>query len=181
MKIAARAAMTVALAAALIARPLPAGAYDDASGTSRETVDMGGWDRSYLLHVPPGPPARRPLIVALHGGLNDAEYVRRQSGLDEVADEAGYAVAYPDGFLGTWNAGGQCEGKQDQQCAFEHPYPSRRSSVMCALPKRRSAETAKPAGTARRSPAVSILTMPPCATQAGLPTRRSAISARPVA
>lgn len=108
MKIAARAAMTVALAAALIARPLPAGAYDGASGTSEHTVDMGGWDRSYLLHVPPGPPARRPLIVALHGGLNDAEYVRRQSGLDEVADEAGYAVAYPDGFLGTWNAGACC-------------------------------------------------------------------------
>lgn len=109
MRIAARAAMAAALLAALvIARPLPAGAYDGDPGTSRRTIAMGGWDRTYLLHVPPGPERRRPLVVALHGGLNDAEYVREQSGLDRVADGAGYAVAYPDGFLGTWNAGACC-------------------------------------------------------------------------
>jgi polyhydroxybutyrate depolymerase len=109
MKIAARAAMIVALLAALIAHPLPAGASEDAPGTTEHTIAMGDWDRSYLLHVPPGEPRRPlPLIVALHGGLNDAEYVRKQSGLDEVADREGYAVAYPDGFLGTWNAGACC-------------------------------------------------------------------------
>ncbi|GAA1805342.1 alpha/beta hydrolase family esterase [Actinomadura chokoriensis] len=110
MKIAARAAMIVALLAALTAHPLPAGASEDAPGTTRHTIAMGGWDRPYLLHVPPGTGAGRPLplIVALHGGLNDPEYVREQSGLDEVADRQGYAVAYPEGFLGTWNAGACC-------------------------------------------------------------------------
>ncbi len=71
---------------------------------------MGDWDRPYLLHVPPGAKAGRPLplIVVMHGGLNDPEYVRRQSGLDKVADEQGYVLAYPEGFLGTWNAGACC-------------------------------------------------------------------------
>ncbi|WP_165958901.1 PHB depolymerase family esterase [Actinomadura sp. KC345] len=115
MKIAARAAtVVVTLLATLIAHPLPAGASADPPGTTERTIAMGDWDRRYLLHLPPeragaaetgGP---RPLIVALHGGLNDPEYVRRQSGLDEVADEAGYAVAYPEGLLGTWNAGACC-------------------------------------------------------------------------
>src|SRR5690606_18145397 len=102
MKIAARAATVVAiLLAALIAHPLPAGAHDDASRTSEHTIDMDGWKRPYLLRVPPKRSARgpRPLTVALHGGLNDPEYVRRQSGLDRAADEAGYAVAYPAGLL----------------------------------------------------------------------------------
>ncbi|QKW35981.1 hypothetical protein HUT06_19670 [Actinomadura sp. NAK00032] len=110
MKIAARAATIVAVLAALVAHPLPAGASEDAPGTSEHTIAMGGWDRPYLLHLPPGRPAGKPLplIVALHGGLNDPEYVRRQSGLDAVADAQGYAVAYPEGFLGTWNAGACC-------------------------------------------------------------------------
>ncbi|MEU8802026.1 PHB depolymerase family esterase [Spirillospora sp. NPDC048819] len=116
MKIAARAAMVVVtLLATLIAHPLPAGASDPAPenaapGTSEHTITMGDWDRPYLLHVPPGrkPGRPLPLIVALHGGLNDPEYVRQQSGLDEVADEAGYVVAYPEGLLGTWNAGACC-------------------------------------------------------------------------
>ncbi|TDD79371.1 hypothetical protein E1293_23525 [Actinomadura darangshiensis] len=110
MKIAARAAMIVVLLTTLIAHPLPAGASEDAPGTTEHTIAMGDWDRPYLLHVPPGHPPGKPLplIVALHGGLNDAEYVRKQSGLDEVADGEGYAVAYPNGFLGTWNAGACC-------------------------------------------------------------------------
>ncbi|XRQ14654.1 alpha/beta hydrolase family esterase, partial [Actinomadura welshii] len=111
MKIAARAATAVAiLLATLIAHPLPAGASDDVPGTSEHTIAMGDWNRPYLLHVPPdrrdGGPL--PLIVALHGGLNDPQYVREQSGLDAAADEAGYAVAYPEGLLGTWNAGACC-------------------------------------------------------------------------
>ncbi|MFG2020054.1 alpha/beta hydrolase family esterase [Actinomadura geliboluensis] len=110
MKIAARAATIVAVLAALVAHPLPAGASEDAPGTSEHTIAMGFWNRPYLLHLPPGRPAGKPLplIVALHGGLNDPEYVRRQSGLDTVADAQGYAVAYPEGFLGTWNAGACC-------------------------------------------------------------------------
>ncbi|MFA1550430.1 PHB depolymerase family esterase [Actinomadura chokoriensis] len=110
MKIAARAAAIVAVLAALVAHPLPAGASEDAPGTTRHTIAMGGWNRPYLLHLPPGTETGKPLplIVTLHGGLNDPEYVRNQSGLDQVADQQGYAVAYPEGFLGTWNAGACC-------------------------------------------------------------------------
>ncbi|GGV27945.1 hypothetical protein GCM10010182_58570 [Actinomadura cremea] len=80
------------------------------SGTTEHTIPMGDWNRPYLLHVPPDRTdgERLPLIVALHGGLNDPQYVREQSGLDAVADARGYAVAYPKGLLGTWNAGACC-------------------------------------------------------------------------
>ncbi|WP_233617591.1 alpha/beta hydrolase family esterase, partial [Actinomadura sp. WAC 06369] len=89
--------------------PTPSGTTDP-SGTTEHTIAMGDWKRPYLLHLPPdrkdGEPL--PLIVALHGGLNDPRYVREQSGLDAVADARGYAVAYPEGLLGTWNAGACC-------------------------------------------------------------------------
>ncbi|MFD0904190.1 CE1 family esterase [Actinomadura sediminis] len=86
--------------------PSPTGS----SGTTEHTIAMGGWKRPYLLHLPPDRAGdeRLPLIVALHGGLNDPRYVREQSGLDAVADARGYAVAYPKGLLGTWNAGACC-------------------------------------------------------------------------
>ncbi|MEW2353693.1 PHB depolymerase family esterase [Spirillospora sp. NPDC029432] len=104
-----RVLLVLVLAAGLVHVPsLPAAAQP---GTHERAVTMYGvWDRSYLLHVPPGPEprARRPLVVALHGGLNDMHYMRESTGLDAVADRNGFLVAYPDGFMRTWNAGGCC-------------------------------------------------------------------------
>ncbi|MBG6091857.1 alpha/beta hydrolase family esterase [Actinomadura viridis] len=78
-------------------------------GTHERTLTMDGvWERDYLLHVPPGRAGRRPLVIALHGGLNDMRYMRESTGLDAVADANGFLVAYPDGFMRTWNAGGCC-------------------------------------------------------------------------
>ncbi|GAA1572479.1 PHB depolymerase family esterase [Actinomadura kijaniata] len=91
--------------------PLPARAdAPPPPGTHTRTIAMGRWQRPYLLHVPEGRPARGrlPLVVALHGGLNDAAYLTRQSRLNDQADRHGFAVAYPNGLLGTWNAGGCC-------------------------------------------------------------------------
>ncbi|MFD0689366.1 alpha/beta hydrolase family esterase [Actinomadura fibrosa] len=112
MKIAARAATAAVVLTilALLAHPLPAGAFQDAPETSEHTIAMGDWDRPYLLRTPQNRRAAGPLplIVALHGGLNDPAYVERQSGLDALADSGRYAVAYPEGLLGTWNAGACC-------------------------------------------------------------------------
>ncbi|GAA2583270.1 PHB depolymerase family esterase [Actinomadura fulvescens] len=129
MKIIMRAAlMTMALCLVTSAHPLPAVAAaptasrvsptPPAPGTHARTITMPSfnwlvkekWDRPYLLHVPKrrksaSPP---PLVIALHGGLDDGKYIQKQSGLDALSDRHGFVVAYPDGFLRTWNAGACC-------------------------------------------------------------------------
>ncbi|MBO2455880.1 hypothetical protein J4573_53015 [Actinomadura barringtoniae] len=122
---AAQAAPTPANAAqqATSATATPANAAQSATsaltpGTHARTLTMpqfnwlvkDPWNRSYLLHVPAKRKAgaRAPLVIALHGGLNDGKYIENQSGLDQVSDANGFLVAYPDGFMGTWNGGGCC-------------------------------------------------------------------------
>ncbi|MFI0354589.1 alpha/beta hydrolase family esterase [Actinomadura sp. 9N407] len=107
MKTVMRVMLVFGLVIGLVA--VPAGAAAEAPGTHERTLTMpGGWAREYLLHVPPGRTKARPLVVALHGGLNDMHYIREQTGLDEVSDKNGFLVAYPNGFMRTWNAGGCC-------------------------------------------------------------------------
>jgi len=74
--------------------------------------------RTYHLHVPGGLSEHAlPLVIALHGGTGSGDQFRRNSGLDELADERGFLVVYPDGVgvgpteaLRTWN-GGYCCGR----------------------------------------------------------------------
>jgi polyhydroxybutyrate depolymerase len=75
-------------------------------GRHELTFDHDGTTRSYRLHVPPGHDVAKPvpLVIALHPypgtGLGMSEMV----GLDAVAAEEGFLVAYPDGISGGFNA-----------------------------------------------------------------------------
>lgn len=59
----------------------------------------------------PGPTA---LVVALHGGGGTGAHFEQIAGFDNLADSAGFIVAYPDavrdsdGRIATWNAGDCC-------------------------------------------------------------------------
>jgi polyhydroxybutyrate depolymerase len=113
------------LALALLSAPLLA----QAAGDPLEQIQVGGQDRSYLLHLPdPLPNKPLPLVVVLHGGGGSGETAARQTGFDAMADKAGFIVVYPDGsdrsrpllnlmgkpgFL-TWNAGGCCGYARDE-------------------------------------------------------------------
>jgi polyhydroxybutyrate depolymerase len=73
-----------------------------------------GRTRRYLVHRPADDPAGPlPVVLLFHGGLGRAEVQRTQSGMNEVADRAGFLAVYPDGtglmrtHL-TWNAGTCC-------------------------------------------------------------------------
>lgn len=94
------------------------------------TIGSGRQARPYLLHMPkgytPGSPA--PLVIALHGGGGDMDYMARDDlyGLISKSDEAGFVVAFPNGFskfragklagkLATWNAGACCGDARDRQ------------------------------------------------------------------
>jgi len=86
-----------------------------ASGSAAEAghdlngrLEHGGLTRTYVLHVPPpaaGAQTPRPLVIALHEGGGRAAGFARFTRLSKLADEAGFAVVYPQGVERHWNDG----------------------------------------------------------------------------
>lgn len=74
------------------------------------TVSIDGEDRRVLVHVPPTYDASKatPLVFALHGFTEGPEAIRDISHWNEIADERGLIVAYPEGKNGSWNGGACC-------------------------------------------------------------------------
>ncbi|PZG22886.1 polyhydroxybutyrate depolymerase [Micromonospora craterilacus] len=70
------------------------------------TLDHGGANREYRLHVPAGydPATPVPLVIALHPYPSSGVEMSRLIGLDEVAARENFLVAYPDGIGGGFNA-----------------------------------------------------------------------------
>jgi polyhydroxybutyrate depolymerase len=59
------------------------------------------------------PAAGAALVLVLHGAGSDSEHFEAKTGYDQLADQDGFIVAYPDGVLAdgaarTWNAGSCC-------------------------------------------------------------------------
>ncbi len=84
-------------------------------GDYRRTVIVDGVERSYLLHLPPAAKDRQPLpvVLAFHGGGSHAAQMVAFSGLNDKADQEGFAAVYPEGTgrvegVHTWNAGNCC-------------------------------------------------------------------------
>ncbi|RLF40695.1 MAG: polyhydroxybutyrate depolymerase [Thermoplasmata archaeon] len=77
------------------------------------------WDsrvRFYAIHIPDSynDTTPVPLVIALHGGGGNAKSMEDKTGFNNLSDEKGFIVAYPEGtgkfkhiFL-TWNAGYCC-------------------------------------------------------------------------
>ncbi len=100
-------------------RPASVDGIPTSAGTHKEKLDVGTvGHREYLLHVPSkvsggkwrnGRPADPPaLVIALHGGLATMKQMQSLTGFDAISDRKGFLVAYPDGFMTTWNAGDCC-------------------------------------------------------------------------
>ena len=70
------------------------------------TVETGGLKRTYLTYVPRGLGRGAPLVVVMHGSGGNSARMRIATGygFERLADERGFAVVYPDGFEGYWNA-----------------------------------------------------------------------------
>jgi polyhydroxybutyrate depolymerase len=71
-------------------------------------------DRTAIVHHPASAGAGSALVVMLHGGFGDGAQAEADYGWDQLADRAGFVVAYPDGRNRAWNAG-QCCGRPQQQ------------------------------------------------------------------
>lgn len=64
------------------------------------TLVVNGVSRTYLLHIPANfQKNSSALIVALHGSQSSGAGMESQSQLSVKADQAGFAVAYPDALL----------------------------------------------------------------------------------
>jgi polyhydroxybutyrate depolymerase len=46
-----------------------------------------------------------PLVLVFHGGNGRGRSVQRNSGFNDLADQKGFFVAYPDGIDRHWNDG----------------------------------------------------------------------------
>jgi polyhydroxybutyrate depolymerase len=73
---------------------------------TRTVIESGGRERSYRVYAPDNLAQGAPLVVVLHSSDGNAAQIRRATGygFDRLADLHGFAVAYPQGFEGNWNA-----------------------------------------------------------------------------
>lgn len=67
------------------------------------TLRFGGLNRTYIVHVPPGPPAG--LVLNLHGGGGSGAGQQALTDFDSVADANNLLVVYPDGYDKSWADG----------------------------------------------------------------------------
>lgn len=80
-------------------------------------IDVKKTSRSFIVHIPDGLKGQKdlPVVIVMHGGGGNADGMRKQTGMDAVADKNGFIAVYPEGTGGllmgrmhTWNAGACC-------------------------------------------------------------------------
>ena len=75
-------------------------ACDPLQNANCHSLVFNGVSRTYLLHVPANfQPTMSALVVAMGGGGNNAADMETFSQLDATADQAGFAVVYPDELI----------------------------------------------------------------------------------
>jgi polyhydroxybutyrate depolymerase len=111
--------LATALAGCTTALPRAPG---QAAATYKAEVNIQdhGFERSYLVHLPPGYDDEQllPMVVVLHGAFGNAKHVERFSGFSDLADEKQFIALYPNGigkmgYFQHWNAG-HCCGKAQE-------------------------------------------------------------------
>ncbi len=78
--------------------------FNDIS-VSRHTLQVGASTRSYTVVLPTVLQGSAPLLLVFHGSNQTGDKVRAFSGdvFDELVQEHGFVVVYPDGYKGHWN------------------------------------------------------------------------------
>ncbi len=87
--------------------PSPAATVAESGGDYDASLVSGGLARTYHVHLPPAVSAGKPLplLLALHGRLGDGAGQARLTNFNAVADQYGFIVVYPDGYLRSWADG----------------------------------------------------------------------------
>jgi polyhydroxybutyrate depolymerase len=89
------------------------------TGTFTRSLLHQNRTRTFRLHGGAKvPPKGAALVIVLHGGGGNSSQMERHSQFDEIADEEGFLVAYPEAVGKHWNDGRSAD-----------PYPSGQSEV----------------------------------------------------
>lgn len=80
-------------------RPALSGALQKGS------IQADGLKRAYISYVPRDLPKGAPLVLVMHGSGQSAEDIRVETGyaFERLADQHGFAIAYPDSYSFDWN------------------------------------------------------------------------------
>lgn len=72
---------------------------------TEETIEVAGLQRRYKTYVPRNLPKGAPLVLVLHGSGEGPHRIRIGTGygFERLAEEHGFAVAYPKSFASDWN------------------------------------------------------------------------------
>jgi polyhydroxybutyrate depolymerase len=80
--------------------------------TKSESLESGGLNRTYLIHVPAAYNSKKPvpLILVLHGATQSPASAERMSKMSQKSESENFIVVYPSGTgrLPTWNSGSCC-------------------------------------------------------------------------
>jgi polyhydroxybutyrate depolymerase len=100
-------------------------------------VTVGGTERSFLVHAPPGYDGvkRVPVVFDFHGLTGTSSQQKGLSGWDDVGDAEGFVTVYPQGIENAWNAGLCCSDGSDD-VAFVREIISSLTSNACIDTKR---------------------------------------------
>ena len=75
-----------------------------APGDHEETLKWGGLTRTYIVHVPPGPPKDgRSLILVYHGADSTATGTISSTDFEQAGNVSGEVVVFLQGYGDTWN------------------------------------------------------------------------------
>ena len=108
------------------------------AGSKTVTLQSGGTNRSYILHVPPGYDGAKPLplVFDIHGYTSFASEQLERSKWDEMADKEGFVLIAPDGVNMSWNAGNCCGGNKQDDVSFFRAMVEKTSAELCIDSKR---------------------------------------------
>ncbi|MES2017995.1 MAG: prolyl oligopeptidase family serine peptidase [Pseudomonadota bacterium] len=84
----------------------PAPERPQLSGTlARQVIEVDGIKRRYLTYIPQALKAGSPLMLVMHGSGESADQIRVETGygFERLADQHGFALAYPDSLSFDWN------------------------------------------------------------------------------
>jgi polyhydroxybutyrate depolymerase len=62
-----------------------------------------GLSREYYLYLPDSMEVDSPLLFVFHGYSGSASSIMNYSGLNQIADDNGFAVCYPQGLIDEWD------------------------------------------------------------------------------
>src|SRR5262245_17309583 len=90
------------------------------SGENVRTLQSGGLERTYRVHVPPGFDGATPvpLVIDIHGLGSTATQQEGISGMRGLSDQHGFLVGYPDGLDNRFDAGTCCGNPGVDDVAF---------------------------------------------------------------